>query len=70
MDKPIWRVEAVMYTDTVEDFARKLQKVMNALEEEGYDILEPQQVGKHYFVCGRLPHIVMKVENEKSNHQS
>jgi hypothetical protein len=60
VEKPPWKVVAVLDDDTVETFARNLERALNKLEEDGYEVDDPKPVGKHYFVCGRLPRIVLQ----------
>lgn len=49
-----------MDTDSVTDFAKKLEGTMNKLEAEGYDVQEPKPIGKHYFVYGRAYEVKVK----------
>ena len=55
-----WRVEGILDTETVTEFAKKLEGTMNKLEAEGYDVREPQPIGKHYFVVGRAHEVKVK----------
>ena len=55
-----WRVIAILDSGEVDTFATRLERAMNQLEDDGYVVEKPKPVGKHYFVYGRLPHVVVK----------
>lgn len=64
----VWRVEAVLYTESATEFAGKLERVMNQLENEGYQVAEPKPIGQHYFLYGRKDDVYVVENNGEEKH--